>query len=119
MDVTSPSAFLSYDPQGLLMPFALAIVFLACNVARGAILRMVDSGPLFFGHDPVGFGLVFHFVDMFLLLIQPIRFPLIQLTALDAFIDTLLLIRLPLVNHRCLCLGIGNPVHREHRCTHC
>jgi hypothetical protein len=43
---------------------------------------------------------------MVLLLLQPSGFPLIQLAAGNSFIDPLFLIRLPLIDHRRVRLGI-------------
>jgi hypothetical protein len=80
-------------------------------MARGAILGRTDPGPLLFRYDAIGLCPVFHLVDVFLLLVQPVCFSLVQLPTCNPLIDPLFLIRLPLINHRRFCLGKGYPSH--------
>ncbi len=87
------------------MPLALAVVFSASNMVRGAILCCADPGPFPFCHDTIGHRLVFHLVHMFLLPVQPVCFSLVQLPARNPLIDPLILIRLTLIDHRRSCLS--------------
>ena len=80
------------------MPLTLAVMLLTRDMARCAVLGAINPGPFAFRHDPIGLRLIFHLIDMFLLLVQAIRFPLVQLTAGNPLIDPLFLIGLPLVN---------------------
>lgn len=87
------------------MPLTLAVVFLVRDMARGPILRRTNPGSLPFRHDTIGLCPVFHLVHLFLLLVQPVCFSLVQLPARSPPIDPLILIRLPLIDHRRFCLG--------------
>ena len=49
----SPSLHVDQINERLLMPLTLAVVLLTGNVARGTILRMVDSSPLSLGDRPI------------------------------------------------------------------
>lgn len=61
----------------LAMPSALRVMFLAGNMMGGLILRMGDSAAFLVRHHTIGLGVIFHPVDVFLLLVQSIRFPLV------------------------------------------
>lgn len=70
---------------------------------------MVNPDPFAFRQDTIGLGVIFHPVDVFLLLVGSIRFPFIQLSAGNTLIDPLLLTGLALVDHRRLSLDIYGP----------
>ena len=115
-----------YDPERpvlssvsfqLPMRLALAVVFLASNMVRGAILCRADPGPFPFRHGTIGLCPGFHLVHMFLLPVQPVRFSLVQLPARDPLIDPLILIRLALIVHRRFCLGKGHSTHQQRHRT--
>jgi len=97
----------------------LAVVLLASDVARGAILSMLDPSALFLRHHPIGLSLILHVVDVLLLVVQAIGLAFIQLSAGNALINPSLLIRLPLINSGCLRLRQGKcrDTHREHSRT--
>jgi len=97
--VKSPHSF------ELPVPLSLAVVLLAGDMAGCARLCRANPGPLLFRHDAIGLCPVFHLVDVFLLFTQPVCFSLVQLPTRNPLIDPLFLIRLPLVDHRRLCLG--------------
>ena len=80
-------------------------MFLPGNTARRTILRFRDLLTLLFGHDAIGLRLVFHLFDMFLLIVQPIRFPLIQLAAGNSLVNPFLLVALTLIDAGRLGLG--------------
>jgi hypothetical protein len=91
------------------VPIALSVMLFARDMARRMVLRMSNLDSFFLGHRPVDLRLVFHVIDMALLLVQAGGFLLIQLPAGNAFIDSLFLIGLPLIDARRLSLGIGHP----------
>jgi hypothetical protein len=90
------------------VPIALSVMLFARDLARRMVLRMSNLDSFFLGHRPVDLRLVFHVIDMTLLLVQAGGFLLIQLPAGNAFIDSLFLIGLPLIDARRLSLGIGH-----------
>ena len=97
------------------MPLPLGIMLLTRDMARCAILSIIDSSPLSLGDRPIGLGSIFHLVNVFLLFVQSIGFTLIQLTAGNPLINPLLLIPLPLIDDRRLRLGKGHPAHAKHQ----
>jgi len=101
------------------VPLPLAIVLLAGDMARGAILCRDNPGTLLFRHDAIGLCPVFHLVDVFLLLIQPVCFSLVQLPTRNPLIDPLFLIRLPLIDDRRIRLGKRRSVDAEYQSADC
>ena len=115
-----------YDPERpvlssvsfqLPMRLALAVVFLASNMVRGAILCRTHPGPFPFRHGTIGLCPGFHLVHMFLLPVQPVRFSLVQLPARNPLINPLILIRLALIVHRRFCLGKDYSTHQQRHRT--
>lgn len=101
------------------VPHTLMIVFFALNMAQGTILSTIDPVPFLIRDHSISLRPVFHLIDMFLLLDQSIRFPLIQLTTGDPLIDPLFLVRLALIDHKCFSLCNRHPVHQQHHPTDC
>ena len=101
------------------MPLALAVVLLAGNMARGAILCCANLGSLPFRHDTIGLCPIFHLVHVFLPLVQPVCFSLVQLPVRSPLIDPLILLRLPLIDHRRFCLGKDHSGHQHGHRTDC
>jgi len=101
------------------VPLPLAIVLLVSDMARGAILCRDNPGTLLFRHDAIGLCPAFHLVDVFLLLIQPVCFSLVQLPTRNPLIDPLFLIRLPLIDDRRIRLGKHQPVDAEYQSADC
>jgi hypothetical protein len=99
------------------MPLALAVVFLASNMVRGTILCRTDPGSFPFRHGTIGHCPVFHLVHMFLLPVQPVRFSLVQLPARNPLINPLILIGLPLIDHRRFCLSEDYSAHHQRHRT--
>jgi len=101
------------------MPPALGIIMLLTHdMAQCAVLCAINPGLFALRHDTIGLCLVFHLIDVFLLLVQSIGFTLIQLAAGNPLINPLCLIGLTLVNHRRFGLGIGHPAETKDQSTH-
>jgi hypothetical protein len=62
------------DRSKLAMPPALSIMLLVHDIPRCTILRVVNPDPFALRQDTIGLGVIFHPVDVFLLLVQSIRF---------------------------------------------
>jgi hypothetical protein len=78
-------------------------------MARSAILRRDNPGPLLFRHDAIGLCPGLHLIDLFLLRVQsPTRNPLI---------DPLFLIRLPLIQQGYVDLGKDHPGREQYYST--
>jgi hypothetical protein len=95
------------------VPIPLTIVLLASDLARGAILCRANSSPLLFCHDAIGRCSIFHPVDVPLLFIQPMSFSFVQLSTRSPLIDPLLLVHLPLIDHRGFGLGKDRPDYQQ------
>jgi hypothetical protein len=117
-----------YDPERpvwsplsfkLPMPLALAIVLLAGDMARRAMLCRANPGSLSFRHNAIGLCPVFHLVDAFLLPVQPVCFSLVQLPALNPLIDPLLLIGLPFIDDRRIRLRVSYAAHQDGHHRNC
>ena len=67
----------SGEDQELLVPFHLSIMLLSSNILGRLVLRGADTMPFIVSHDSIRLGLVFHFIDVFLLRIEPSRLTLV------------------------------------------
>ena len=98
-------------------------MLLTRDMPRRAILRRMQLGSLLLGHHTVGLGLVFHSIDMCLLVRQAVGFLLSERAARDAVVNPPLLVHLTLIDDRRLRLIIGRRYkeNRSYRCTplHC
>ncbi|CAE6689579.1 hypothetical protein NSPZN2_10152 [Nitrospira defluvii] len=82
----------------------LAVVLLAGNMARRAILGMSDPSAFFLRDHAVALGLVLQVVDVVLSIVQASGLTFIQLAARNPLINTPLLVGLSLINPGRLCL---------------